>query len=130
MLPKTCCSKYLTTVEDTKYIMDRIPTLSMTSIGHGSGIHAPMCAIMAHTGACMPKMATNHIYITPPSLSQTYMHKWNPPVLPDGFLGGSGSRLQEITLNDVPFPVLPTLSSDFVVFRLENISQFGYISPE
>ena len=55
----------------------------------------------------------------------------NPSALPDGFLSGSAPRSQEITLNDVPFPASPTLlSSDLVVFRLENIFQLGHVSPE
>ena len=59
--------------------------------------------------------------------------RWNLPVLPDGFLGGSAPCLQEIKLDGVPFPALPTLLSsanDLVVLRLEGIPGNGYVSLE
>ncbi|KAH9161767.1 hypothetical protein EDB89DRAFT_2155897 [Lactarius sanguifluus] len=60
---------------------------------------------------------------------------WDVPAFPspDGFLGGSTPRLQEISLYVVPFPGLPTLLSstkDLVILRLERIPVTGYISPE
>ncbi len=57
----------------------------------------------------------------------------NAPVLPDGFLGGSAPRLQEIALSGIPYPTLPTLllsASDLVELSLHKIPSTGYISPE
>ncbi len=54
-------------------------------------------------------------------------------VLRSGFLGGSAPCLQEITLNCVPFPMLPTLlvsSNDLVTLDLSNMPLAGYIVPE
>ncbi|KAH8988435.1 hypothetical protein EDB86DRAFT_3081553 [Lactarius hatsudake] len=58
---------------------------------------------------------------------------WDIPAFPDGFLGGSTPRLQEVSLHGVPFPALPTLLSstrDLAILRLERIPVTGYISPE
>ena len=55
---------------------------------------------------------------------------WPVPVLPGGFLGGSASCLQELKVDDVLFPELPTLllsTRDLVTLHL---SRAGYISPE
>ncbi len=55
------------------------------------------------------------------------------PILPDGFLGGSASCLQEIRLTGIPFPALPTLllsASDLVDLHLCNIISPTSISPE
>ena len=55
------------------------------------------------------------------------------PVLPAEFLGGSAPRLQEIRLNNIPFPALPTLllsTSDLVNLDLGIVRPTGYISPE
>jgi hypothetical protein len=57
----------------------------------------------------------------------------NVPVLPAEFLGGSGPRLQDITLSGIPYPSLPTLllsATDLVTLSLRNIPSTGYISPE
>ena len=56
----------------------------------------------------------------------------NPPVLPDEFLSGS-AHLQQIHLEGISFPALPTLlpsASDLVDLQLKDIPQGGYISPE
>jgi hypothetical protein len=55
---------------------------------------------------------------------------WPAPVLPSGFLGGSASGLQELKLDAIRFPELPTLllsARDLVTLHLSTI---GYISPE
>ncbi|KAH9037531.1 hypothetical protein EDB84DRAFT_1675637 [Lactarius hengduanensis] len=55
------------------------------------------------------------------------------PVLSTGFLGGSAPRLQEISLNRIPYPALPTLllsATGLVKLHLFNIPPNGYISPE
>ncbi|KAI9453667.1 hypothetical protein BJY52DRAFT_1396504 [Lactarius psammicola] len=57
----------------------------------------------------------------------------NAPVLPGELLGGSAPCLQEITLNRIPYPTLPTLllsASDLVILRLYRIPPPGYIPPE
>jgi hypothetical protein len=57
----------------------------------------------------------------------------NPPVLPDAFLSGSAPNLQQIHLEGISFPALPTLllsASDLVDLQLKEIPQGGYISPE
>src|SRR6266702_4270000 len=57
----------------------------------------------------------------------------NVPVIPGGLLGRSAPCLQEIELNRVPFPALPTLllsASDLVELKLHEIPPTGYISPE
>ena len=59
--------------------------------------------------------------------------KYDAPVLPGGFLGGSAPRLQHIELSRMPFPELPTLllsARDLVSLRLDRIHLTGYISPE
>ncbi len=56
----------------------------------------------------------------------------NMPNLPSAFLGGSAPRLQEIYLEGIPFPTLPTLflsASGLVNLQLHNIPHNGYISP-
>jgi hypothetical protein len=60
---------------------------------------------------------------------------WTMTALPDGFLGGSAPCLQEISLDGLSFPALPTVLSsanDLVVLRLKNIPWIGYfhVSPE
>ena len=55
------------------------------------------------------------------------------PVLPAEFLGGSAPRLQEIHLDSIPFPALPTLllsTSDLIEVDLWSTPPTGYISPE
>ena len=55
------------------------------------------------------------------------------PFIPDLFLNGSASRLQDFELHGIPFPGLPKLllsATHLVKLRLENISHSGYISPE
>ena len=57
----------------------------------------------------------------------------NPPVLPDAFLSGSATHLQQIHLKGISFPALPTLlplASELVDLQLKGIPQGGYISPE
>jgi hypothetical protein len=54
------------------------------------------------------------------------------PILSDGFLGGSAPCLQELRIDGIPFPKLPTLllsTSDLITLTL-LIPPFGYISPE
>ena len=56
-----------------------------------------------------------------------------PLPLPNGFLGGSAPRLQELSLQDVPFPALPNLvlsATHFHTLRLLNVPHTGYISPQ
>ena len=58
---------------------------------------------------------------------------WIVSVLPSEFLGGSASRLQEICLEGILFPTLPTFlssASDLVDLSLYRIPHAGYISPE
>ena len=53
--------------------------------------------------------------------------------LPSTFLGRYAPSLQEIYLEGIPFPTLPTLllsASDLVNLQLHNIPNNGYISPE
>ena len=55
------------------------------------------------------------------------------PVLPDGFLGGFAPRLQEVHLDGISFPALPTLlfsTTNLVDLTLSTIPPTGYISPE
>src|SRR5258708_14786660 len=59
--------------------------------------------------------------------------KYDAPVLPGGFLGGSAPCLQYIELSRMPFPELPTLllsARDLVPLRLHCIPPTGYISPD
>jgi len=53
--------------------------------------------------------------------------------LPVGFLGGSAPRLQNIYLDNLSFPALPTLllsTSDLITLSLGSIPPTGYISPK
>ena len=53
--------------------------------------------------------------------------------LPDGFLGGSGPRLQFLQFHCIPFPALPKLllsATDLVQLALQNIPHSGYFSPQ
>jgi hypothetical protein len=57
----------------------------------------------------------------------------NPLVLPDLFLNGSATHLQQIHLVGISFPALPTIlpsASNLVDLQLKEIPQDGYISPE
>ena len=57
----------------------------------------------------------------------------NVPVLPSAFLGGSAPLLQDIHLEGIPFPTLPTLlpsATDLVVLHLHGIPHTGYFTPE
>jgi hypothetical protein len=66
-------------------------------------------------------------------LSLTSIELAPSPVLPDSFLGGSATRLQSVTLEDIPFPGLPKLlrsSNDLVTLHLSKIPNTGYFSPE
>jgi len=54
-------------------------------------------------------------------------------IVPNSFLGRTAPCLQEIYLEGIPFPTLPTLllsASDLVNLQLHNIPKIGYISPE
>ncbi|KAH9171732.1 hypothetical protein EDB89DRAFT_1069135 [Lactarius sanguifluus] len=86
------------------------------------------------TGSQLRKMATA---MQEPFPVLTCLHVGSKdsdaPVLPVEFLGGSAPRLQEIQLQGIPFPALPTLllsASDLVDLRLYKIPPTGYISPE
>jgi hypothetical protein len=62
-----------------------------------------------------------------------YSTDGSAPVLPDGFLGGSAPRLEEVYLDGIPFPTLPTLllsTNNFVSLNLTTIPPTGYIPPE
>ena len=53
--------------------------------------------------------------------------------LPDSFLGGSASRLEELWLKGIPFPGLPKLllsATNLDDLRLQSIPHSGYFSPE
>ncbi len=55
------------------------------------------------------------------------------PVLTDSFIGGCAPRLQELSLDGIPFPEVGKLllsANDLVSLRLWNIPHSGYISPE
>ncbi|KAH9170821.1 hypothetical protein EDB89DRAFT_2071552 [Lactarius sanguifluus] len=57
----------------------------------------------------------------------------NVPILPHTFLAGSAPSLQEIYLEGIPFPSLPTLflsASGLINIQLHNIPRDGYISPQ
>ena len=54
-------------------------------------------------------------------------------VVPDSFMGGSAPLLQDLRLEGVPFPGLPTFllsATDLVHLILRRIPHSGYISPE
>lgn len=56
-----------------------------------------------------------------------------PPVLPDGFLGGSTPSLRSLDLEGIPFPALARLvisAHNLVSLRLWSIPNTGYVSPE
>ncbi len=70
-----------------------------------------------------------------PMLTQLWLSSKdeNLSVLPGAFLGGSAPCLQQIHLEGIPFPTLPSLISsatDLVVLYLHRIPHTGYISPE
>ena len=70
-----------------------------------------------------------------PMLTQLWLSSKdeNVSVIPGAFMGQSAPSLQEIHLNGIPFPTLPTLLSsanDLVVLYLHRIPHSGYISPE
>ena len=69
-----------------------------------------------------------------PILTELYLEGMGiVPVLPSAFLGGSASRLRQISLRGIPFPTLPTFlssASDLVDLYLDCIPHTGYISPE
>src|ERR1700761_6428917 len=68
-----------------------------------------------------------------PALTHLRSEDRNVLVFPDQFLGRSAPRLQELSLNGIPFPALPILLSsagDLVTLSLFNVPQTGYISPE
>ena len=55
------------------------------------------------------------------------------PVVSDSLLCGSAARLQNLWLNHVPFPGLPTLllsATQLVILHLGNIPRSGYIPPD
>ena len=56
-----------------------------------------------------------------------------PPVLPDGFLGGSAPHLRSLTLHYIPFPALSKLllsATDLVHLTLLHIPNSEYMSPK
>jgi len=71
-----------------------------------------------------------------PVLTILKLHHWstrNIHVLPDSFMGGSCPRLQELHLDEIPFPGLGKLllsTSDLTDLRLQEIPHSGYIAPE
>jgi hypothetical protein len=70
-----------------------------------------------------------------PMLTQLWLSSKDEDVsvLPSAFLGGSAACLQEIHLEGIPFPTLPTFLSsatNLVVLYLHRIPYTGYISPE
>ena len=68
-----------------------------------------------------------------PKLTHLRLSSFGGPVIPDSFLGGSAPRLQDIWLNNIPFPSLPKLllSATYLVdLHLLDIPHSGYISPE
>ena len=89
------------------------------------------------TGSRLEKMSTV-MRVPFPVLTHLrfIMFSWdlqNAPTLPAEFLGGSASRLQEITFCGIPFPSLPKLllsASDLVTLKLYRIHPTGYISPQ
>ena len=65
-----------------------------------------------------------------PVLTNLCMHSKDENVLTATFLGGSAPHLQEITLQRIVFPVLPTLllsTSDLVTLHLLDMPMPGYI---
>ncbi|KAI9510570.1 hypothetical protein F5148DRAFT_553454 [Russula earlei] len=69
-----------------------------------------------------------------PELSHlVFLAKTTVTSLPDSFLGGSAPLLRELTLENCPFPGIPTLllsASQLVVLDLWFIPISGYISPQ
>lgn len=56
-----------------------------------------------------------------------------PPVIPDGFSGGSAPRLQMLKLDYIPFTTLPSLllsASNLVDLHFAHRSSTGYILPD
>jgi hypothetical protein len=95
-----------------------------------------LCSISLHVTDSMwaAKMAT--VLKKPFPLLKRFLF-WsvvtNVPALPDAFLGGSAPCLQEIILNGIPFPALPTLlltTSNLVKLSLHDIPPTSYFPPE
>jgi hypothetical protein len=87
------------------------------------------------TASQWAKLATTVMQESFPVLTHLSIHLdyHKVAVLPGGFLGGSAPCLQELHLEAVPFPELPTLllsAHDLVILRLRSIPSTGYISPE
>ena len=64
---------------------------------------------------------------------ENVLHTRPPPVLPDGFLGGSAPRLRTLKLEFVAFPAIPKLllsATGLVHLSLWRIPYSGYIPPE
>ena len=57
----------------------------------------------------------------------------SPMLRPESFLGGSAPRLRSLTLQNIPFPALPSLlltTKGLVELRLWSIPHSGYLSPD
>jgi hypothetical protein len=68
-----------------------------------------------------------------PELTNLHLRSYGEVVLPDSFLGGSGPRLRELSLDGIPYPGLPKLllsATHIVDLHLRDIPHSGYFSPE
>ncbi|KAF8472204.1 hypothetical protein DFH94DRAFT_191497 [Russula ochroleuca] len=62
-----------------------------------------------------------------------WSHGETVSVIPDSFLGGSAQRLENLTLENIPFPGLPKLllsATHLVTLQVVFIPHSGYFSPE
>jgi hypothetical protein len=92
------------------------------------------CVEIAATSSLLGKVATVMQEPFPAlTLLRLSSNDEDVPALPNGFLGGSAPRLQEICLDGIPFLTLPTLllsARHLVSLKIDNIPATGYISPE
>jgi hypothetical protein len=105
--------------------------IAITTLVHSDRVS---CIKIFLTGLQLEKMVM--VMLEPfPLLTRLkiYSTDRSAPVLPDGFLGGSAPRLQEVHLDGISFPALPTLllsTKNLVDLTLSKIPPTGYILPE
>jgi F-box-like len=99
--------------------------------------HNRICEIDFHLGTSQFQRLASVMQEPFPALInlrlENVLHTRPPPVLPDGFLGGSAPRLQTFKLEFVAFPALPKLllsATSLVHLSLWHIPYSGYIPPE
>ena len=117
-----------------------------TTLNYGNIIAAlehpdRVCSVQLNVTASQLRKLVTAMQKPFPVLTHLSIVTWDPnghapshvPVLSAEFLGGSAPRLQQFTLNCVPFPSLPTflLSTNALVkLDLLNIPQNGSFSPK